>query len=201
MPHRQSSRLKSVIVTWETPVTSRLSVCSSATFNFCGGGREEEHQTPPDERKPLIFPPLGHQSAGGEVAVGAPTADDVICKRGPPVRAQNCFKSRHTVKWLPPSSASRPRLTEWNLLIISSSRGRNAAVRHADISLRVSGLFKNFVFTASERQTLRRIMFSVFDYFEFFSLRLKLNNRGCTAVLWEYYSFCKSRHLKALWSS
>lgn len=169
MPHRQSSRLKSVIVTWETPVTSRLSVCSSATFNFCGGGREEEHQTPPDERKPLIFPPLGHQSAGGEVAVGAPTADDVICKRGPPVRAQNCFKSRHTVKWLPPSSASRPRLTEWNLLIISSSRGRNAAVRHADISIRVSGLFKICLHGIRTANPEKNHVFCLWLFWVFFS--------------------------------
>lgn len=41
-----------------------------------------------DERKPLIFPPFHHQSGGEEVAVGAQTADDVICNRGPPVSGE-----------------------------------------------------------------------------------------------------------------
>lgn len=58
-----------------------------------------------DERKPLIFPPFHHQSGGEEVAVGAQTADDVICNRGPPVSGENCYDSQHVAKWLPPSSA------------------------------------------------------------------------------------------------
>lgn len=51
-----------------------------------------------DERKPLIFPPFHHQSGEGEVAVGAQTADDVICNRGPPASAENCSDSRRVPK-------------------------------------------------------------------------------------------------------
>lgn len=51
-----------------------------------------------DERKPLIFPPFHHQSGGEEVAVGAQTADDVICKRGPPASGENCSDSQHVAK-------------------------------------------------------------------------------------------------------
>lgn len=54
-----------------------------------------------DERKPLIFPPFHHQSGGEEVAVGAQTADDVICNCGPLVSRENCSHSQHVAKWLP----------------------------------------------------------------------------------------------------
>lgn len=50
------------------------------------------------ERKPLIFPPFHHQSGGEEVAVGAQTADDVICNRGPPVSRENCSDPQHVAK-------------------------------------------------------------------------------------------------------
>lgn len=53
---------------------------------------------PSVERKPLIFPPFHHQSGGEEVAVGAQTADDVICNRGPPVSGENCSDSQHVAK-------------------------------------------------------------------------------------------------------
>lgn len=74
-----------------------------------------------DERKPLIFPPFHHQSGGEEVAVGAQTADDVICNHGPPVSRENCSDYS---KWLPLSSAfAATILTVGDLLIISTGLG------------------------------------------------------------------------------
>ncbi|KAG7510992.1 hypothetical protein JOB18_037832 [Solea senegalensis] len=37
-------------------------------------------------------------SGGGEVAVGAQTADDVICNCGPPVSRENCSDSQHVAE-------------------------------------------------------------------------------------------------------
>lgn len=50
------------------------------------------------DEKPLIFPPFHHQSGEEEVAVGAQTADDVICNCGPPVSKENCSNSQHVAK-------------------------------------------------------------------------------------------------------